>query len=65
MQVMDRKTGKCLTPEEILTEVNRDHSSEWVDYTVADLISTPAEVLEWLDPEYFGEVTRGWKGLLI
>ena len=53
MIIIDRHTHKMLTDTEILAEVNRDHSDEWEDYTMLDLQTTPDEVVEWIDPQYF------------
>ena len=53
MKVIDRHTRKQLSYAEILEEVNRDRSDEWEDYDRADLDTTPEEVLEWIDPQYF------------
>ena len=52
-RVIDKHTGKELSPEEILEEANRDHSDEFIAYTMEDLEQTPEEVLEWIDPQYF------------
>jgi len=53
MIIIDRHTHKTLTDIEILAEVNRDHSDEWEEYTMHDLNTTPDEVVEWIDPQYF------------
>ena len=53
MKVIDKHTGKELSREEILKEANRDHSDEFIAYTMEDLEQTPGEVLEWIDPQYF------------
>lgn len=53
MKVIDRHTRKQLSHAEILEEVNRDRSDEWEDYDMTDLDTTPEEVLEWIDPQYF------------
>lgn len=52
-RVIDKHTGKELSREEILEEANRDHSDEFILYTLEDLEQTPDEVLEWIDPQYF------------
>jgi hypothetical protein len=52
-QVIDKHDGHVLTDSEILDEANRDHSDEWSNYNGLDLKETPAEVLEWIDPQYF------------
>jgi hypothetical protein len=53
MKVIDKHTGRELSHAEILEEANRDRSDEWVNYNGLDLKETPAEVLEWIDPQYF------------
>jgi hypothetical protein len=53
MKVIDKHTGRELSHAEILEEVNRDRSDEWSNYNGLDLKETPAEVLEWIDPQYF------------
>jgi hypothetical protein len=53
MKVIDKHTGRELSHAEILEEANRDRSDEWSNYNGLDLKETPAEVLEWIDPQYF------------
>ena len=53
LTVTDRYSGKSLTDGEILTEVNRDHSNEWQDYTLNELQTVPHEVTAWLDPQFY------------
>jgi hypothetical protein len=52
-QVIDKHSGLALTDSEILDEANRDHTSEFSDYTIEDLETSPEDVLDWIDPEYF------------
>ena len=52
-QVIDRATGKVLTDEEIIAEVNRDRSDEWSPYTVEELRTNPDDVLEWIDLKFY------------
>jgi hypothetical protein len=52
-QVIDKHSGLALTDSEILDEANRDHTSEFSDYTFEDLETSPEDVLDWIDPQYF------------
>ena len=51
--VINKDNQKILSDKEILNEVNRDRSSEWMDYTMEDLKDSPSEVLYWIDSQYF------------
>jgi hypothetical protein len=53
MIVFDRATGRPLSPDEILLEVNRDRSDEWQDYTIEDLRASPEDLADWIDPTYY------------
>jgi hypothetical protein len=53
MIVFDRVTGRPLSPNEILLEVNRDRSDEWQDYTLEDLRASPEDLADWIDPTYY------------
>jgi hypothetical protein len=55
--VKNRQTGQILTDEQIIAEVNRDRSDEWLVYTIDELKKTPHEVLYWIDDNYY-EVTE-------
>ena len=52
-RVQDRNTGATLSVPEVLAAVNDDRSDEWIPYTEQDLVSNPADVLGWLDREFF------------
>lgn len=53
MKVIDKHTGKQLSPQEILDEANRDHSDQFEAYTLDDLATMPEDVADWIDPQYF------------
>lgn len=53
MIVFDKMTGRPLSPQEILAEVNRDRSDEWQPYTEEDLICSPNDLADWIDPTYY------------
>ena len=52
-RVQDRNTGQTLSIDEVLAAVNDDRSDEWTPFTKQDLASNPADVLGWLDREFF------------
>jgi hypothetical protein len=56
MRIIDKHTGKQLTDLEILEEANRDHSDQFIPYTMEDLKTAPVDILDWIDPQYY-EVT--------
>ena len=51
--VKDKYTGKNLSDDDILIEVNRDRSDEWTDYTIEDLKLATKDVLGWIDETYY------------
>ena len=53
MKIIDRFSGKELSNSEILEEINRDHSDQWINYNGLDLKNNPLDILEWIDQEYF------------
>ena len=53
MIVFDKMTGRPLSHQEILAEVNRDRSDEWQPYTEEDLICAPNDLADWIDPTYY------------
>lgn len=53
MRIIDKQTGLVLTDDQILFEVNRDHSAEFIPYTIEDLKTMPEDILDWIDTQYF------------
>lgn len=51
--VTENDTGKVLTTDEILAEVNRDRSDDWSDYDEQDLLDNPEGVLGWIGNDYY------------
>jgi hypothetical protein len=52
-QVLSKCNGRALTDAEILAEVNRDRSDDWIDYNQSDLENSASDVLDWIDTEFF------------
>ena len=52
-QVIDKHSGRALTVNEILDEANRDHTSEFSDSDIEDWETSPEDVLDFIDPQYF------------
>ena len=53
VQVTDKQSGKTLTDDEILKEINRDRSAEWTNYDIEDLYGNAKDTLSWIDTEYY------------
>lgn len=53
--VIDKQTGKVLSDAEVLAEINRDRSAEWIDYTLSDLHAPDAmdNAYIWIDLAYY------------
>lgn len=52
-QVINKCTGHLLTDAEILAEVNRDRSDDWIEYNQFDLQNSTSDVLDWINTEFF------------
>ena len=53
MIIIDKHSKKQLSDLEILAEVNRDHSEQFIFYTLQDLKTMPEDIIDWIDPQYY------------
>jgi hypothetical protein len=52
-KVINKDNNQVLNDSQVLFEVNRDRSSEWLNYTLEDLQENASEVLQWIDLDYY------------
>jgi len=52
-KVINKDNNQVLNDSQVLFEVNRDRSSEWLNYTLEDLQENAGEVLQWIDLDYY------------
>ena len=53
LRVFDKDTQRYLGAHEILAEVNRDRTAEWIPYDSMDLLLNPEDIADWIDPQYY------------
>ena len=58
LRVFDKDLQRNLTASEILQEVNRDRSADWIPYNNMDLLLNPDDIAHWIDEQYYHEIGR-------
>ena len=53
LRVFDKDLQRNLTASEILQEVNRDRSADWIPYNNMDLLLNPDDIAHWIDEQYY------------
>lgn len=53
LRVFDKDLKRYLTATEVLQEVNRDRSDDFIPYNSMDLLLNPEDIADWIDPQYY------------
>lgn len=53
LRVFDKDLQRYLSAAEVLQEVNRDRSEDFVPYDSMDLLLNPEDVADWIDSQFY------------